>query len=254
MILSQFVGPATGSVALISSSAGTAPNYTSVFGESATFTASIAAVNAVNATGQVTFFDGSTAIGTSTLTPGATSTATFTTNALSIAAHSITAIYGGDTHFAAGVSNTITQTVGKASTTTAVVTATPASPVFGQPVTFTTSVSVNGPGSGSLAGLTVTFNDTIAGTLGTATLNAAGSASLTVSGLSAATHLVTATFGATPNFNTSTSASQLSEVIAPAGTATTVASTSTPRSSTRASRSRRKWSPCPRVRDCPREA
>ena len=49
-------------------------------------------------TGTVTFMDGTTTLGTGTLsTTDGVTTATFTTTALAVGSHSITAVYGGDT-------------------------------------------------------------------------------------------------------------------------------------------------------------
>ena len=68
----------------------------------------VAAPGSGTPTGQVTFYDGTTAIDTETLTGG---TASYTTSALAIGGHSITAQYLGDTDFTASTSTAITQTV-----------------------------------------------------------------------------------------------------------------------------------------------
>jgi hypothetical protein len=52
--------------------------------------------------------DGTTKLGTGTLSGG---TATFTTSTLGDGVHSITAVYGGDTNFAASNSSVLSQTV-----------------------------------------------------------------------------------------------------------------------------------------------
>src|SRR5262249_32196982 len=77
---------------------------------------------AANPTGLVTFYDGGVAIGTGTLSGTSTDTATLTTSTLTTGAHTITAQYtSGDANFiASAVSSSITQTVNKANTTTAV--------------------------------------------------------------------------------------------------------------------------------------
>jgi prepilin-type N-terminal cleavage/methylation domain-containing protein len=62
----------------------------SVSGITVTFTAT---VTPGTATGTVTFYDGATALGTSTVTGGV---ATYSTSTLSVASHSITAVYNGD--------------------------------------------------------------------------------------------------------------------------------------------------------------
>src|SRR5207253_402671 len=107
------------------------------------------------------FKDGAATLGTGALSAG---TATFSTSALSVAAHSVTGVYGGDTNFGGSTSSTLTQIVNSASTTTAV--ASSANPsAFGQSVTFTATVAATAPGAGTPTG-TVTFKDG-ASTLGT---------------------------------------------------------------------------------------
>jgi hypothetical protein len=56
----------------------------------------------------VTFDDGTTALGTATLSGG---TASFTIATLSVGTHSITAVYGGDGDFTAGTSAALKQVV-----------------------------------------------------------------------------------------------------------------------------------------------
>jgi hypothetical protein len=77
------------------------------FGHSVTFTATVGA-NPCTPTGTVTFYDGTTAIGTGTLTNGV---ATFPTTALASGTHTITAVYGGDSNFGTLTSAALTQTV-----------------------------------------------------------------------------------------------------------------------------------------------
>jgi hypothetical protein len=57
----------------------------------------------------VTFLDGATPLGTGTL--NASGVATFSTSALSVGTHSITAAYDGDTNDAGSTSAALTQTV-----------------------------------------------------------------------------------------------------------------------------------------------
>ena len=77
----------------------------STSGQSVTFTAT---VTGTGAPGTVTFKDGETVLGSSTLING---TATYATSALSVGDHSITAVYGGDTNFAGSTSSPVTLTV-----------------------------------------------------------------------------------------------------------------------------------------------
>jgi YVTN family beta-propeller protein len=81
------------------------------FGQSVTLAATVAPVVPVagTATGKVTFFDGSTTLGTSTL--GSTDTATLTTSALAAGNHSLTASYSGDPNFSGSSSSAVSDQV-----------------------------------------------------------------------------------------------------------------------------------------------
>jgi uncharacterized repeat protein (TIGR01451 family) len=98
---------------------------------------------------------------------------------------------------------TASTTVNPAATTTTVI-ASPTSVPVGQPVTFTASVTVNSPGSGTPTG-TVNF---LEGTnvIGSAPVDATGTATFTTSFASAGTHTVTASFVDGTNFQGSTAA------------------------------------------------
>src|SRR4029077_7830681 len=93
----------------------------SVFGQSVTFTATVSPVapGAGTPTGTVTYLDGGSPIGSGTLSGGV---ATFTTSALAVGNHTITANYGGDGNFnvSTGSLTGNPQVVNKTSTTTTV--------------------------------------------------------------------------------------------------------------------------------------
>jgi Bacterial Ig-like domain (group 3) len=80
-------------------------------GQSVTFTAAVAAISPATGTptGSVTFKDGANTLGSGALSGN---NATFSTAALALGGHSITAVYGGDGNFANSTSPTFTQTVG----------------------------------------------------------------------------------------------------------------------------------------------
>jgi hypothetical protein len=195
----------------------------SVFGQSITFTASVAAAPPRSGTpgGSVTFLDGSTVLATSSLSSGS---ATFTTSALSVGTHAITAQYSGDAGYNSSTSDVLTQTVNQASTTTTLVSS-PNPSVFGQQVTFTATVSVTAPGSGTPTG-TVTFYDGSA-VMGTGTLNVAGNAIFKTKNLSVGTQSITATFGGDFDFLASTS-SPLRQTVNQASTTTALSSSRNP--------------------------
>ncbi|MGO9809269.1 MAG: Ig-like domain repeat protein, partial [Isosphaeraceae bacterium] len=173
----------------------------SIIDQPVTFTATVTAASPGSGmpTGTVTFYDGSTAIDTETLSNGS---ATFTTATLAVGNHAISVQYGGDTDFAASTSAAITQTVTQASST-AVVSSSVNPTVFGQSVTFTATVSASPPGSGTPTG-TVTFYDGSTA-INTETLGN-GSASYVTSALTTGSHAITVQYGGDSVFNGSTSA------------------------------------------------
>ena len=92
----------------------------SVLNRTVTFTATVTPQFAgCIPTGTVTFKDGTTSIGTGVLNGAVTDLATFTTNSLSVATHTITAVYGTtDANFTASTSgNSIVQTINAATLT-----------------------------------------------------------------------------------------------------------------------------------------
>src|SRR6266436_1257975 len=83
-------------------------NNPSIFGATVTFTATVISSATGAPTGTVTFQDGAATLGTGMLSGG---TATLSTSALAGGAHSITAVYAGDTNFASSTSPALIQTV-----------------------------------------------------------------------------------------------------------------------------------------------
>jgi autotransporter-associated beta strand protein len=82
----------------------------SFFGQSVTFTATVAPNSPATATptGMVTFMDGAATLATTPLSGG---TASFTTTILSVATHVISVSYSGDSNFTASTSSNLLQTV-----------------------------------------------------------------------------------------------------------------------------------------------
>jgi hypothetical protein len=135
--VAQSVSTATTSVALTSS-----PNP-SVANQSVTFTATVTPDNSGTPTGNVTFFDGTQSLTTVAL---AGDSARFTTTALVLGTHTITARYGGDQNFSGNTSTSVIQVVsGPTFTITAPTSLTPSSIAPGQSATATiTASSVGG--------------------------------------------------------------------------------------------------------------
>jgi hypothetical protein len=164
-----------------------------------TFTATVAAKapGSATPTGQVTFTDGSTTLGTAAL--DASGTATAGTSALGAGDHAITASYRGDDTFATS-SGTLTQTVNKITTTTTI--ASPGNPsIAGAPVTYTATVSPAPDGG------TVAFTD--AGTpipgCGAVTVTSTGTATCQVAYTSPGSHPITAAYSGDATHAASTS-------------------------------------------------
>ena len=80
-------------------------------GDSVTFTATVTSATPGAITGTVEFRDGATVFGSGTLAAG---TATFTTSALTVGAHNITAVYSGDTSYGGSTSAVLVQNVNQA--------------------------------------------------------------------------------------------------------------------------------------------
>ena len=175
-----------------------APNP-SVFGQSATFTATVVPVapGAGTRTGSVTFFDAGVSLGSTVLS--AAGTASLSTAGLPAGIHPITATYSGDGNFNGSTSGLWQHTVSPAGTATTLASS-PNPSNLGQSVTFTATVtSTAGIPTGS-----VNFLDG-ATLLGSGALTAAGAATFTAGSLTAGTHAITAAYVGAPNYLPSTS-------------------------------------------------
>jgi hypothetical protein len=154
--------------------------------------------------GTITFYNGSTMLGTATLTAGTvagSASANFTTSTLALGTHSLSAVYANNGPYY-GSTGSASETITTAPSST-LLTASPNPTGVGQTVTLTATVT--GTGAPSPPAGTVTFYD---GTtpLGTATLNASDSATFTVSTLALGTHALTAVYAVSGPYSGSTSA------------------------------------------------
>jgi ELWxxDGT repeat protein len=180
-------------------------------GHPVTLTATVHATQGTfNNGGSVTFFDGGTELGTVPVGSGGVA-------ALSVVlpggGHSITAVYSGDVHFAASPPQVAGVTVTGSQTATAThLSASAASTLEGQSVTFTAQVTP-APDGGA-----VDFQDG-ATDLGTVTIGPNGIAGLHVV-LPVGTHHVVAFYSGDPGFVSSQSPTQTVTVTAGSGTAT----------------------------------
>jgi len=189
--ITQTVLPKTATTTTLNSSLN--PSYV---GQSVTFTA---AVSPSGASGTVTFYDGTTILGTGSL--NSSGQVTFSTSTFAAGPHSITASYNGNTNFAASSSTALTQTVNKANTTAAISTQSPNPSVAGQPVAVNFTVTPVAPGSG-----TPTGNVTVSDGLGDACTAAVATGGCSLVFATAGAKTVKANYAGDSNFNASTSA------------------------------------------------
>jgi hypothetical protein len=222
--LTQTVGKASTSMLVVSAA------NPAVYGQSITFTATIGAPNGINSvllpSGTVQFvIDGSNAGSPVTVSgTGGVATASFSTASLAPGTHEVLVSYSGDSNFTGSTASALTQTVGKASTSTAM-SASGNPSVFGQSIAFTATVSVTAPGSGMPTG-TVQFM--VDGTnLGSPVGLAGGVAtSSAVSGLPAGSHTVQAIYSGDSNF--ASGSGTLAQAVKPAGTTIVITSSANP--------------------------
>jgi hypothetical protein len=190
----------------------------STYEQSVTFTAVVTPASSGTPTGSVEFLDGTTVFAIVALSGGK---ATLAITTLSVASHSITAVYEGNSAYVGSTSASVTQTVGKAATTTTI--ASSANPsTLGEAVQVTATVksTVSTVPTGS-----VTFEEN--GTsLGTVALTS-GVAAFSTTTLPVGTHTITAVYSANTDFAASTSAG-IGELTIPAVTNTTLTSSANP--------------------------
>jgi hypothetical protein len=173
-------------------------------------------------TGTVTFYDGTTAIGSANLNPSGV--ATFSTNQLTAATHSLSAQYTGDSTNAAAQSDVVSEVVSLATTLTTI-SSSNTTVTVGTSFTLSASIiSSNGP----IPTGTVQF--TIGSTvLGTGALNGVGNASLVLSTLAPGTYKILATYSSDSDDAISVSTA-LSETVQQIPTTTAVVSDTNPAS------------------------
>jgi RHS repeat-associated protein len=162
-----------------------------------TLTANV--TNGLAPTGTVTFRDGSTTLGTA---PVSGAQATFNASFTTTGAHSLTAIYNGDTNNTTSTSAAVSQTITPTSPTTTALTLSPASITAGSSTTLQATIS------GSTPDGTVVFSEG-GTTLGTATA-VNGQATLELAfGTVGAHPLVASYWGNTTNAASTSAASTL---------------------------------------------
>jgi MYXO-CTERM domain-containing protein len=183
----QEVVTALASVAVVTVTSSLNP---STYSDNVTFTATVLGGSG-GPTGTVDFTEGTTTLGSGTLFGGVT---TFATSFLGVGPHTITATYRGNGTYAPGSAGSLVQQVDRASSQT-VVTSSLNPSTFGQPVTFTATVSSSVPpntgnveffdGPNSIGKTTLATNPTD---------TTKAMATLTLASLAIGTHSITARY------------------------------------------------------------
>jgi hypothetical protein len=208
------INPTTNSISIVLNKGDNHPTLTSdknpaVVNQSVTLTTTITPASASTTTpsGTITFKDGTTTLGTATLS---NATASLPTSFTTVGPHNLLALYSGDATF---LPTTATLLEHVQSATTTALTSSPNPSVSGQTITLSAIVTPSTAGSGTPTG-TVNFLDNGA-PAGSATLNASGVATLTLSSLTTGTHTITANYGGDSNFaaSSATGANAISQTV-----------------------------------------
>jgi hypothetical protein len=214
--VAQIVVPAASTTALASS----VDSWVS--GQPITLTATVTSTAAGTLTGNVAFLDGVTTVGTGML--DAAGVAQYTTSTLTVEHHALTAVYGGDANYAKSTSGAVSYVVNKGSSATVVTSSTNPS-LASTSVTFAATVTATLPSAGTPSG-TVTFKDGMT-VLGTGTLDVGGVATCSTDTLGVGAHTITATYGGSAKYETSSSA-PLTQAASYAAAATSLTSAPSP--------------------------
>jgi hypothetical protein len=189
------------------------------YGQTVNLTAEVDA-DGYTPTGNVTFMDGNTVLGTATLSlVNAFDVATLAVSGLAVGNHNITAIYPGATSFAGSTSapytQVIVQTTSSARTTpNATLTSSAPTATWGQAGTFTVVLGPVGP---FLPTGMVTFWEgaLLLGSVSLQIVNGQAVATFTTTALPVGSFLVTALYSGDANFNSA--AATFQQVVTPPG-------------------------------------
>ena len=201
----------------------TLPATFSVYSQPVTFTATVVTVpSGGSPTGTVTFYDGSTNLGTGTL--NGSGVASVTTTILPVGYDGITATYSGDSFDVTSNASAVTQQVFQDTTTSTVTTLVTPS-VFGQSVTITATVAANAPGTGMGDGTVIFYDGAMPVASGVPLVS--GQATYTSSSLTLGTHNFSVAYSGSTNYIQSYSISSLPlvQTVNQASTTTTLTST-----------------------------
>jgi hypothetical protein len=229
--LSQSVNKAITSTAVASSA------NPSVTGQPVTYTATVSASSpgTGTSTGTIQFKDGSSTIsGCATQTLNGSGVATCVVSSgydASGGNRTVSAVYSGDGDYNGSTSSNLTQSVGRASTSAAVVSS-DLTAVVGQLISYTGTVTVTAPGSGAPAGnIEFLDNNSAISACGGATgvaVDINGNAVCQIAYASPGNHPITVKYLVDPNFGASATSSSITESVAKDTTTTTLVSSANP--------------------------
>ena len=174
----------------------TSSNLTPPFGSSVVLTATVTPASTDVPPGTVSFFDGSTILGTSAVNTAGVATLNVS---LPQGANAITAVYSGSARYVGSTSSALSVSALAATATT--FSASPTTQLYNNPIVLT--AHVDSPTAGTLTG-SVSFLD---GTtvIAKAAIGANGVASASVTSLAQGSHSLTATYSGDGNFEASVS-------------------------------------------------
>jgi sugar lactone lactonase YvrE len=184
----------TGTTTAVSGS----PNPATI-GQSVTLTATVSPAPTGSSLGTVSFYKGTTLLGSGNV--NSSGVATFTLTTLPVGADSLTAVYSGNAIFAASTSSVYTETTNALTITTTALAALPNPATVGQSVTLTATVS---PAPTGIPLGTVSFYNG-ASLLGSGNVNASGVATFSVTALPAGANILTAVYSGNAGLAVSTS-------------------------------------------------
>eukprot|EP01037_Dinobryon_pediforme_P015481 gene15481-15625_t len=166
---------------IVTGNSSTGSGSTAAYGTAVTLTATL---SQAAASGTITFYDGTTVLGTGAISNGK---ASFSAAGLSVGSHTITATYPGDSNYVAGTVTALTFQIAPASSSSLVL-----SYPSGTSLIVGQTLSLTAGGLANAATGTVTFYEDGAA-IGTATV-ASGGASFTTSALTAGPHTFSAAY------------------------------------------------------------
>ena len=223
----NFAGASSANLDQIVTAAQTLTTITSmlqpvVIGQSVTFTAQVTVTGPGSGTpdGTVNFYDGTTFIGSGTLSGGF---ASVTSSNLNIGDNEITAHYVGTANFLPSISQAVDQSVGQDQTKTGLTSSANPS-IFGSSVTFVATVANISPIIGMPTGSVSFYEDSTL--LQTIPLDSNDMASINVSGMSVGNHQIQAFYSGDADFAGSSYA--LTQTVVQAASATSLSSSANP--------------------------